>query len=584
VAAQTVQAGQNGYAGSRGSLVPSGPLRPAAQPEPGRAGRRVSSTSSTRRSIRFKLYAAFGAVLLLMVLLGAVSLWSMGEQNTLANTSFEKHQLPVRQLAQVRADLGIIDSQVLRALSDADARAPGTYSTTAERLATNVDSALSSFQATLHTEAERRNPAAVAADWRLYQDAFRAFFRSTSAGDVAGAKRQYFDQLAPLYARIDDALSKQIDNEIEDARQTDTAIEQTFRRGQVVVAVTLLAALLLSGVLGSVLARGIARAASQVADASRGLADGDLNQRLDVRSSDELGDMADAFQTMAVRLRELIGELQAGVQDLSASSAEILAATAEQSAGAAEQSAAITETTATVNQVQVSAEQAVQTATNVMQTAQHATQVSAEGVAAVQHAMEGIADIRQKVQSIADDILTLSEQGQQIGEIISAVSDLADQSNLLALNAAIEASRAGEHGKGFTVVAQEIRALAEQSKSATVQVRTILSDIQRATNAAVLATEQGIKGVDAGAQLVEQTGRTIAELADVIQQTAQSSAQITASVRQHSAGMDQIAAAMANINQATSQNLAATQNTREAAENLTGLAQRIDAMVALYRL
>src|SRR4051795_9573994 len=122
--------------------------------------------------------------------------------------------------------------------------------------------------------------------------------------------------------------------------------------------------------------------------------------------------------------------------------------------------------------------------------------------------------IREQVQSIADNILALSEQSQQIGEIIATVNDLADQSNLLALNAAIEAARAGEHGKGFAVVAAEIRSLAEQSKEATAQVRRLLGDIQRATNATVLATEEGTKGVEHGAQLIGQAGETIDELAE----------------------------------------------------------------------
>src|SRR5207253_3648111 len=131
-------------------------------------------------------------------------------------------------------------------------------------------------------------------------------------------------------------------------------------------------------------------------------------------------------------------------------------------------------------------------------------------------ATDGVADIRQKVQFIAETILALSEQSQQIGEIIASVGDLADQSNLLALNAAIEANRAGEHGKGFSVVAQEIRSQAEQSKAATAQVRAILSDIQRATNAAVMATEQGTKGADAGGRLIERAGRTIEQLAAAV--------------------------------------------------------------------
>ena len=142
----------------------------------------------------------------------------------------------------------------------------------------------------------------------------------------------------------------------------------------------------------------------------------------------------------------------------------------------------------------------------VSDTAQEASRVAGDGVQAAQHAADGMADLREKVESIAANILALSEQSQKIGEIITTVSDLADQSNLLALNAAIEASRAGEQGKGFAVVATEIRNLAEQSKAATAQVRTILGDIQRATNATVLSTEQGTRGVDDGIRLVEKNG------------------------------------------------------------------------------
>jgi len=130
-------------------------------------------------------------------------------------------------------------------------------------------------------------------------------------------------------------------------------------------------------------------------------------------------------------------------------------------------------------------------------------------------------DLRGRVETIAEQILALSEQTQQVGEIISSVEDLADQSNLLAVNAAIEAAKAGEQGRGFAVVAQEVRTLAEKSKAATVQVRTMLTDIQRATNAAVLATEQGTRGADEGARLVEQAGITIRQLDETIRHSAE---------------------------------------------------------------
>jgi len=341
-------------------------------------------------------------------------------------------------------------------------------------------------------------------------------------------------------------------------------------------------ALAVASLLSLILARSLAVPLTRVTRAARALADGDLTETLTVRSGDEVGQLSDAFRDMAARLRGVTGEIQQGARQIGNASSQILGAMAQQSSGAVEQSAAIAETTATVEQVKASAEQAVQLALVVADTAQEALRVAGDGVQAAQHATAGMAELHTRVQAIADNILALSDQGQQIGDIVATVNDLADQSNLLALNAAIEASRAGEHGRGFAVVAGEIRSLAEQSKAHTAQVRTLLGDIQRATNAAVLATEQGTRGVVTGTRLVEQTEQTIAELTVVIEQAAGSAQRIAGSVRQHSVGMDQIAGAMGRIYDASAQSVAVTAHTRQEAEALTELAVHLNQLTNQY--
>jgi methyl-accepting chemotaxis protein len=535
--------------------------------------------------IRTKLLAGFGAVLLLLAIVGGI-----GWRNTVtSSTAFANlYDDELTQIEDLSIVLGSLYELRLGAMGAAYATS-GTGQRTAtlaadgQRLA-QIDETMRRVANSDLSNQERQ----ALRTWDQGYPAFLAARRQVIALvdqgrlDEAAALRNG-DGIASLNPPAD-AVKELIGLQSDSAAAKRTEVLATAdaaARG--IVIVSGLALLLVIGV-ALVLSRHIASGVGQVARAAVGLAQGDLSQTLDVRSRDEIGQLADAFRDMVTRLRSVTTDIQSGANGLSVASNEILAAVAQQSSGASEQSAAIAQTTATVAQVKASAEQAVQMAMVVSDTAQEASRVAGDGVEAAQHAADGMADLREKVESIAENILALSEQSQKIGDIITTVSDLADQSNLLALNAAIEASRAGEQGKGFAVVATEIRNLAEQSKAATTQVRTILGDIQRATNATVLSTEQGTRGVDDGIRLVEKTGQTIGQLAHVIDQASQSAHLIAASVRQHSVGMEQVAAAMLNINQATAHNLSATADTRKAAEHLTTLAGGLTRAVAQYRV
>jgi methyl-accepting chemotaxis protein len=271
-------------------------------------------------------------------------------------------------------------------------------------------------------------------------------------------------------------------------------------------------------------------------------------------------------------------------QSLGACASQLTASVTQIAAATSQSATAVSETTSTIEEVKQTAQLSTQKARNVADSAQKAAQVSQTGQKAAEESVDAMKRIQDQMELIAESIVRLSEQSQAIGEIMLTVNDLAEQSNLLAVNASIEAAKAGDQGKGFGVVAQEVRSLAEQSKQATAQVRSILSDIQKATNTAVMATEQGSKTVEAGVKQSAQTGESVQQLAESVAEAAQAATQIAASSQQQMAGLDQVAQAMESIKAASAQNVASTKQTEIAATNIGELGRKLTELVALYKV
>jgi methyl-accepting chemotaxis protein len=319
-----------------------------------------------------------------------------------------------------------------------------------------------------------------------------------------------------------------------------------------------------------------------MAGVARQIADGDLRVKINPQSDNDV--LGNAFATMVQNLQGLTVQITESVNVLGSSASEISTSTTQLAASASETATAVTETTTTVEEVRQTAQVASQKAKSVSESAQKAAQISYSGKKSADESIEGMQRIRQEMEAIADSMVRLSEQTQAIGQIIATVEDLAAQSNLLAVNASIEAAKAGEQGKGFAVVAQEVRGLAEQSKQATNQVRTILSDIQKATGAAVMATEQGSKAVEAGVKQSGQAGQSIQTLTNGLSEAAQAATLIAASSQQQLVGVDQVASAMESIKQASTQNVASARQLETAAHNLTELGQKLKQLVEQYKV
>jgi len=312
------------------------------------------------------------------------------------------------------------------------------------------------------------------------------------------------------------------------------------------------------------------------------IAAGDL--RVVVQPQSDKDVLGSAFATMVTNLQGLTADLTEGVTVLGSSASEILATTTQLAANASESAAAVSETTTTVEEVRQTAQIASQKAKYVAESAEKAAHSSLSGRKSTDDVGTGMNRIREQMEAIAASMVRLSEQSQTIGQIIATVEDLSVQSNLLAVNAAIEAAKAGEHGKGFGVVAQEVKSLAEQSRQATNQVRSILGEIQKATSAAVMATEEGGKAVEAGSRQSEVAGEAIKALAGSVNEAAQAATQIAASSQQQLVGVDQVAGAMESIKEASSQNVAGAKQLEAAARNLNDLGQRLRQLVGRFQV
>ncbi|ASJ61884.1 HAMP domain-containing protein [Sinorhizobium meliloti] len=401
----------------------------------------------------------------------------------------------------------------------------------------------------------------------------------------APLSRGALDELDPVIrafaARLDGLISR-----IEQAGVTRLQRSQLLQFG-----FSALALLLLLHVLRVV--RRLARRTRALAVLAEKVSAGDLAQKASVEGSDELAVLGDSFNAMTARLagmidnergsRERLEKLLATIsetaQHLSSSAAEILAGTTQQVEGMREQSSAVAQTVTSVDEVLQTSEQAAQRAQHVAASYDNAVKISNEGRRALDDTVQVMNAVSARTETIAADILSLAENSLEIGEIVSVVAEIADQTNLLALNAAIEASRAGEHGRGFNVVASEIRTLADQSKSATTRVRRILMEIQKSTNSAVIGAEDGSKSVSRALETVSEAGETIRQLEAIVADSARSVAQIAASAGQQRAGMKQIHEAMHYIEQTSSQNLSAIRQAEEAAKDLNELGSRLKEML-----
>ena len=349
--------------------------------------------------------------------------------------------------------------------------------------------------------------------------------------------------------------------------------------------------LLVGGLLATVLAisvafllsRSIAGRLQQVVEVARNVAQGRLDSNIERAGRDEIGVLLDAFATMQQRLREMIGQIRAGAGQLVEAAQHISSASTQLSVSTQEQSQAASSMAATVEELTVSINHVADNANEAHGLSSDSGRQSAEGGAVIQETLGSMQRIADTVQGAAAQIAELGQHSDQISSIVNVIKEIADQTNLLALNAAIEAARAGEQGRGFAVVADEVRLLAQRTANSTQEITEMIKKIQLGTRNAVSNMEIGVQQVNGGVEQASQAGDAIVAIRQASGRVVDVVDQISLALREQTVASQDVARNVERIAQMSMQNSEAVADTSRTAQGLQQLAVSLEKQVASFR-
>ncbi|MBT0663454.1 methyl-accepting chemotaxis protein [Geobacter pelophilus] len=447
---------------------------------------------------------------------------------------------------------------------------------------------IASMEKLADTTKQKETLATIKTNIKGYADGFGKVYEQVKSGAITtpqdGNKAigQYKEQTHGAEAAITNLAKEQdaeLEKQVKEAESTSSKI-QTTMLGLAIVAIILALAMML------VVIRSIKKPLTAVHDMVIDIAqgEGDLTKRLDYRSRDELGDICTGFNTFMDKLHAIITSIASNTTQVAAAASQLMTAS-EQIATGAEEVAAQASTVATAGEeMSATSGDIAQNCQMAAEGSNQASRAASEGSQVVNNTVQVMGRIASRVQETAKTVESLGARSDQIGAIVATIQDIADQTNLLALNAAIEAARAGEQGRGFAVVADEVRALAERTTKATREISEMIKAIQNETKGAVAAMDAGVREVEQGTSEAAKCGTALQEILEQINAVTMQVNQVATAAEEQTATTGEISNNIHQITEVVQETSKGAHESATSANQLARTAEELQRIVRQFKL
>jgi methyl-accepting chemotaxis protein len=545
-------------------------------------------------SIKAKILIILLVGCISVVVAGALGLVGMKGSNDKIETLFKENLTTVSQLSQVMGLMRDNRIQLLLALQH-DPKSPDIVKMHDHGLSIHTDQVMKNIEEISSVWKEYSGSQMEPDEKRLADDFAekRILFvkegllptrEAILAGKFEEAIKLTLTKTNPLFKSANESVVKLYENEKRLAKKSHEEAVSRYHTIMFLVVGAIVSAILVSLILGILIIRSVVTSTSALIHASDAMANGDLTQRVLLNSRDEMATIGKSFNAMAESFSQALTRVAEGSKQV-AMAANQVQGTAELIAAGAEEVAVQSTTVATAGEeMAATSGDIAQNCQLAVEGAKMATQTAQNGFDVVKQTINGIKFRGAKTRENATIVESLGSRSDQIGAIVATIEDIADQTNLLALNAAIEAARAGEQGRGFAVVADEVRALAERTTRATKEISEMIKAIQSETKLAITSMEEGVKGTERGAADAAQLETSLSDILDQINSVSMQIHQIATAAEEQTATTCEISNNMHQITEIVQQTSHGAHESATAAAQLNGNAEELQRLVRQFKL